>query len=121
MSPKKCFLLIEPDEAVRTAISSLIDQQNWSVIAKKNARSLEKSLNEECLLGVVCESSLSDMKATDVLKTCMLKKVPVIFLGHEREVQSSVDLIHSGAVDFLEKPFPQARLINALQRISAHQ
>ena len=67
---------------------------------------------------MVCESSLPDKTARNVLKTGQGNNVPVIFLGHKREIQDAVDLIHMGAKDFLEKPFPQERLLRLLNGLT---
>ena len=68
---------------------------------------------------VLCESLLPDVAARDVLTRCQLRGIPIIFLGHGREVQDAVDLVRLGAIDFLEKPFPQSRLLDVLREVHA--
>ena len=43
--------------------------------------------------------------------------VPVVFTGHDLPLQGAVDLIRQGAMDFLDKPFPQSRLLDLLERL----
>jgi FixJ family two-component response regulator len=47
--------------------------------------------------------------------------MPVVFTGHDLPLQGAVDLIRQGAVDFLDKPFPQSRLLELLNRLSGGQ
>lgn len=115
---KDQVILVEPDEAVREAISSLLKQHGWRVSAHAEAGSLDILLNSHDPLALICESALQDMTAKQVLKLCKSKEIPAIFLGHKREIQDAVDLIHMGAKDYLEKPFPQDRLLRLLNGLA---
>jgi DNA-binding NtrC family response regulator len=112
------IILIEPDEAVRAAIASLLKQDGWEINARANASELKDVLSELAPFALICESALQDITARQVLRACKANDVPVIFLGHKREIQEAVDLIHMGASDFLEKPFPQDRLLRLLNSLS---
>jgi DNA-binding NtrC family response regulator len=114
----KLIVLLEPDEAVRTAISSLLKQHGWQVDARAAANGLGTMLGNEHPVALVCESALPDITAGQVLKISQGSGIPVIFLGHKREIQEAVDLIHLGARDFLEKPFPQDRLLRMLNSLT---
>lgn len=111
-------ILVEPDEAVREAISSLLKQHGWRVGAHAEAGNLNVLLENHIPLALISESALQDMTAMQVLKACKSKQIPAIFLGHKREIQDAVDLIHMGAKDFLEKPFPQDRLLRLLNSLA---
>ena len=113
------ILLIEPDEAVRAAISSLLKQHGWKVSAHAVAGELETLFSDSHPVALICESTLPDITAQQVLETSKERGIPVIFLGHRREIQHAVDLIHLGARDFMEKPFPQDRLLRLLNSLTA--
>lgn len=110
--------LIEPDEAVRSALTTLLEDQGWEVHALASGEHLEETLTAFTPVAVVCESSLPDQTAASVLDRCRAHRVPVVFLGHKTEVQSAVDLVRMGAEDFLEKPFPQSRLLALLKDLA---
>lgn len=110
--------LVEPDEAVRSALTTLLEGRGWTVLALEDGRDLGASLARLSPVAVVSESTLPDMSATSVLDECRRFRVPVVFLGHQTEVQSAVDLVRMGARDFLEKPFPQARLLSLLDSLA---
>jgi FixJ family two-component response regulator len=44
-----------------------------------------------------------------------------VFTGHDLPLQGAVDLIRQGAIDFLDKPFPQFRLVDLLDRLANRQ
>lgn len=117
-SEHNLIILVEPDEAVRSAISALIRQHGWRVDAYESAGNLALVLRSKHPATLICESELPDMEADDVLETGIQEGIPVIFLGHKREIQHAVDLIQMGARDFLEKPFPQERLLKTLSTLS---
>lgn len=108
------ILLLEPDEAVRDALASLLSQHGWQIEARSEAGELADDLAGLSPSVLVAESNLPDMAATELLDLCKTAQVPVIFLGHRREIQHAVDLMRRGATDFLEKPFPQKRLLEVL-------
>lgn len=110
--------LVEPDDAVRTALTTLLEGRGWRVLALENGANLDTALGSNTPVAVVCESTLPDMTAVNVLDACRRYHVPVVFLGHQTQVQNAVDLVRMGARDFLEKPFPQARLLSLLENLA---
>lgn len=108
------LLLLEPDEAVRAALASLLRQHGWQIEARSEAGGVAEDLAGLAPKVLVAESNLPDMTADELLDLCNDAQVPVIFLGHRHEIQHAVDLMRHGATDFLEKPFPQKRLLEVL-------
>ena len=113
----KNVVLIEPDKAVRAALNTLLQGLGWRVTALKTGQRLESVLGNSNISAIISESDLPDQLATAVLELGEAQKIPVIFLGHSQQVQDAVDLMRLGAKDFLEKPFPQARLIRLLDSL----
>jgi DNA-binding NtrC family response regulator len=118
---KGVVVLIEPDQNVRDALGVLLRGENWDVIALKDCLELAAVLDKEQLLAVISESSLPDCTPQHILEQCNLRHVPVIFTGHEMSLQGAVDLIRQGATDFLDKPFPQGRLVSLLNALFTGQ
>jgi len=113
----KNLVLVEPNHAVRSALKTLLQGLGWRVIALKTGRRLDSVLGKTDITAIISESSLPDRLATAVLELGRAQEIPVIFLGHQQQVQDAVDLMRLGAKDFLEKPFPQARLIRSLDSL----
>ena len=115
---KELVILLEPDEAVRSAISSLLKQHGWQIEARGTAGDLDAAFREHAPVALICESTLPGITSRQVLEVGNDNSVPVIFLGHRREIQEAVDLIHLGARDYMEKPFPQDRLLRILNSLT---
>lgn len=111
-------VLIEPDESVRDALTTLLRGEEWQVSVVQHCGDLTGAISAEKVAAVVSESSLPDCTPEDILKQCSEKGVPVIFTGHSLSLQGAVDLIRQGASDFLDKPFPQGRLVDLLNEIA---
>jgi DNA-binding NtrC family response regulator len=114
-------ILIEPDASVRDALVILLRGEGWSVNCLDQCSQLAAALESELVVAVISESSLPDCTPQEILELCNSKKIPVIFTGHELSLQGAVDLIRQGASDFLDKPFPQGRLVDLLNDMSTRQ
>lgn len=109
------LLLNEPDESVRDALTILLEGENWSVLNATACDDLVAAVESGGVTAVISESSLPDCTPGEILERCKKYGVPVVFTGHDLPLQGAVDLIRQGAVDFLDKPFPQSRLLDLLK------
>jgi DNA-binding NtrC family response regulator len=120
-SKKGVVVLIEPDTSVRDALVTLLHGEGWAVNCLDQCTELANALKEEGMIAVISESSLPDCTPQEILEWCNARKIPVIFTGHDLSLQGAVDLIRQGASDFLDKPFPQGRLVDLLNDMSTRQ
>ena len=114
-------LLNETDASVRDALTVLLEGEGWQVNIAENCAALVKAASREDVVAIVSESSLPDCTPEEILKACQKFGKPVIFTGHDLPVQGAVDLIRQGAMDFLDKPFPQSRLLDLLAKLDKGQ
>jgi DNA-binding NtrC family response regulator len=114
-------VLIEPDDSVRHALTVLLEGENWRVDCLDACDQLSSAIEQQSVLAVISESSLPDCTPQEILERCSRLDMPVIFTGHDLPLQGAVDLIRQGATDFLDKPFPQARLLDLLDRLFNRQ
>ena len=111
---KGVVILIEPDASVRDALSLLMQSEGWSVKSLNQCAGLAEAILADAVIAVVSESHLPDCTPQEILEQCKKVGLPVIFTGHDLSLQGAVDLIRQGATDFLDKPFPQGRLLDLL-------
>lgn len=111
------LLLNEPDESVRDALTVLLEGRGWTVNCASNCEQMVETLESCAVTAVISESNLPGCRPEEILERCKAFDVPVIFTGHDLPLQGAVDLIRQGAIDFLDKPFPQARLLDLLDRL----
>ena len=111
---KGVVILIEPDASVRDALSLLMQSEGWSVNCLDRCTELAAAILADAVIAVISESNLPDCTPQEILEQCKKAGLPVIFTGHDLSLQGAVDLIRQGASDFLDKPFPQGRLLDLL-------
>lgn len=110
-------MLNEPDASVRDALTVLLEGEGWTVNSVSRCEELKQAARSDDVIAVISESSLPDCTPQELLETCKAFGMPVIFTGHDLPLQGAVDLIRQGAMDFLDKPFPQSRLLDLLARL----
>ena len=115
------LVLIEPDVSVRDALVLLLREKGWKVLAAGDCEQLRATVAGGGLTAVISESTLPDCAPGEILELCSEHDLPVVFTGHDLPLQGAVDLIRQGAIDFLDKPFPQSRLLDLLDRLADRQ
>jgi len=115
------LVLFEPDASVRDAITLLLTGAGWTVHCVESCKGLMAAVEQGGLTALVSEATVPDCSAQQVLELGDMQDLPVIFTGHDLPLQAAVDLIRQGAVDFLDKPFPQSRLLDLLDRLAKGQ
>jgi two-component system response regulator FixJ len=129
VSEKGLLVLIEPDPSVRDALSVLLRSAGWTIRCVHDCLELRDLIEGSGdgrgaaagIAAVISESRLPDCTPEEILQLSSAHGLPVVFTGHDLPLQAAVDLIRQGAVDFLDKPFPQSRLLDLLERFSTRQ
>jgi len=115
--PPNALVLIEPDSNILDALSRLLQGVGWVVESSKGLDDLGEELEKHEVTAVISEASVPGCEPGEILNSCARHHVPVIFTGHDVSPQAAVDLMQKGALDFLEKPFSQSRLLDLLNRL----
>lgn len=102
-------------------MSVLLQTHGWAVINARDCDDIKAEVESPGVIALISESSLPDCSPDDILQYCSKLGRPVIFTGHDLPLQGAVDLIRKGATDFLDKPFPQSRLLDLLDRLVNRQ
>lgn len=110
--------IVDDDREVRAALSRLFAAAGYPVQAFESAG---RFLNEQdadvpgCLLLDVCLPGLSGMELQRALIGSPSAR-PIVFLTGMGDIQTSVNAMKAGAVDFLTKPIDVERLIGAVDQ-----
>jgi len=111
-------LVIEDDEASRSAIAQALREHNHTVFeAADGAAGLEMA-TAETLDAIVLDLMLPRMDGIDLLET--LRKwstIPVIITSAKQTENDRVELLDMGADDYLTKPFTVRELLARLRAV----
>lgn len=110
------IVLIEDDESVRRAISTLLRSVGLNVAAFDSVKAYQESEHSrqpDCLILDVCLPGRSGLDfQADLLQTGI--RYPIIFISGNADVQMSVRAMKAGAIEFLTKPVRHQDLLSAV-------
>jgi two-component system response regulator FixJ len=117
MSETNLVHVIDDDEAVRDSLSFLLRAADFNVVAHQSATQFLTTLTRDVDGCVITDVRMPDMSGLDLLRelrsqSCM---VPVIVMTGHGDIQLAVEAMKAGAVDFLEKPFDDERVLAAVR------
>jgi FixJ family two-component response regulator len=119
MLPEPTVFLIDDDEAVCTAIATLLESVGLRTEPFASTREFLKEQQDAqahgCLVLDVRLRGASGLEFQRELAAAGLN-IPIIFLSGHADIPMTVQAMKAGAVDFLTKPFRDQDLLDAIQR-----
>src|ERR1700757_2941099 len=117
MTTKGHVYVIDDDEAMRDSLNFLLDSSGFSVGLFETAQGFLDALPGLAFGCVVSDVRMPGLDGIELLKRMKATQSPfpiVIMTGHG-DVPLAVEAMKLGAVDFLEKPFEDDRLIGMIE------
>lgn len=121
VTSKGTIFLVDDDEALRRATQRLLQACGFQVRSYPSAEAFLRAFDERqpgCLLLDLRMNGLSGLELQQMLLERGDAPPIVFFTGHADEAARS-HAMEKGAVEFLEKPVREERLIEALERALA--
>lgn len=117
MSETNLVHVIDDDEAVRDSLSFLLRAADFNVVVHQSATHFLKTLSRDIDGCVITDVRMPDMSGLDLLRELRSQSclVPVIVMTGHGDIQLAVEAMKSGAIDFLEKPFDDERVLAAVR------
>jgi two-component system, LuxR family, response regulator FixJ len=117
MSHRRKVYVIDDDEAMRDSLNFLLSSANFNVTLYQSAQNFIDSVSSLDFGCVVSDVRMPGLDGIELLKRlkavrCMF---PVIIMTGHGDVALAVEAMKLGAVDFLEKPFEDDRLIGMIE------
>jgi two-component system response regulator FixJ len=124
MPRKGHVYVIDDDPAMRDSLEFLLDAADYSVTLYESALSFLDSMPSLPFGCIVSDVRMPGMDGMDLLKQLKSERarLPVVMMTGHGDVPLAVEAMKLGAIDFIEKPFEDERLIGmidaALQQAS---
>ncbi|MBC7580287.1 response regulator FixJ [Tardiphaga sp.] len=116
MSPEDTVYVIDDDPAMRDSLEFLLESAGFSVTLFESAPVFLEKLPAIKFGCVVSDIRMPGINGMDLLRELKTKRadLPIIIMTGHGDIPLAVEAIKLGALDFLEKPFEDERLIGAI-------
>jgi len=119
MNPSDAIVfVVDDDSSVCTSLKRLLKSAGWDVATFASAREFLDYNHPEKPSCVILDIRLPDLSGLDLQDQMAAAglSMPIIFITGHGTVPMSVRAMKAGAVDFLEKPFDQKILFDAVKK-----
>ncbi len=116
MSPNRTVYVIDDDPAMRDSLDFLLDSAGFKVTLFDSALSFLDAIPGLGFGCVVSDVRMPGLDGIDLLKRLKddKKLLPVIIMTGHGDIPLAVEAMKLGAIDFLEKPFEDERLLTTI-------
>ena len=115
--------LIDDDEAMRTSLSFLLDSAGLPNAVYASAEAFLDTICDDAKGCVITDIRMPGMSGMELVAHLKSKgaQIPVVVITGHGDVPLAVEAMKNGVVDFLEKPFDDDVLLEAIRKALADQ
>lgn len=124
LPPENCLVhVVDDDAALRRSLRFLLESLDWGVRLHASAEELLSVIvpptQPTCLLLDIRMPTMSGLELQQVLHSRGLH-LPIVFMTGHADVSMAVQAMKFGAVDFIEKPFKDQVMLDAVAAAIRH-
>lgn len=107
MNTQPTVFIVDDDEAIREAVSWLLESADFKVACYESAQAFLTDFNMNQTGCLLLDIRLPQMNGLELLKNLITQEctLPVIMLSGHGDIAMAVRAMKDGAFDFIEKPF----------------
>jgi FixJ family two-component response regulator len=117
MTTKGAIFVVEDDPAVREMLSIVLKAAGYDVVCFWNGAALFAAVRERCPVCILLDVYMPGESGLEILDTLQTNKcaAPIFVMSGQGTIAMAVASLHSGAVDFMEKPFHGTELVGRIE------
>src|SRR5262245_4024630 len=121
MVPDAAVYVVDDDESVRRSLARLIRSVGLHVETFPSAREFLGAVRAECPSCLILDLRLPGASGLELQSALgdVVRTLPIIFISGVATVPASVRAMKGGALDFLQKPFDEAELLDRIRQALA--
>lgn len=114
------ILVIEDDEVVRTLVQRVLQKNNYTVSVAAEAEEGERLADSQQFDCIILDLALPDKNGLEVCKDLRARgnQTPILILSARKNIDTKVTGLHSGADDYLTKPFDNKELLARIEAVT---
>lgn len=117
MDEEKKLLVIDDEPAIREGVRRILEGESYTVETFGSGQAALERLKQEAFDLVITDLKMPGLSGMDVLRS--IKEIhpdlPVIFITGYSSVDSAVEVMKLGAVDYIAKPFTPDEMIKVIK------
>lgn len=116
------ILVVDDERDIRRALEFVLTREGYEVDTASNGKEAVEKIKKEDVSLVLTDLRMEGMDGFDVLKKTleMDSSCPVIIMTAYGSIESAVDAMKRGAVDYIVKPFIHEELKLTIKRVLEH-
>jgi two-component system response regulator FixJ len=110
--------VVDDDESAREALAFLLEAADFEVRSHVSALALLDALPLGGAGCVITDMRMPDMTGLELVRELNARgcRTPIIMITGHGDIPLAVEAMRAGVVDFIEKPFGEARILDAVAR-----
>ncbi|NQE63758.1 response regulator FixJ [Caulobacter sp. RHG1] len=110
--------VVDDDESARESLAFLLESADFEVVSYASAPAFLEALANASPGVIITDVRMPEMSGQElVARLGALKvKMPIVMITGHGDIPMAVEAMRSGVVDFIEKPFSESRMLDALGR-----
>jgi len=121
--PKKgTVYVVDDDEAVRDSLQWLLEGKDYRVRCFESAEVFLDRYDPKEVACLIVDVRMEGMSGLDLQNRLVENHspLPVVFITGHGDVPMAVDTMKKGAMDFIQKPFDEVKLVSLIERMLNH-
>ena len=120
------ILLVDDETKILNALASALRKEGHEVVATGSAREAQRLLGQRLFDVLVVDNLMPELTGTDLIRelvstTAVGDRPQILMMTAHATVESAIEAMKLGALDYLQKPFEVDELLVVVNRALEHQ
>ena len=126
MTARGTLLLVDDEQKIRRVLGQALRAEGHDVLEAASARDAQRILAERAVDVLIIDNLMPDMTGLDLIKelvasTPETERPQILMMTAHATIESAIEAMKLGALDFLQKPFEVDELLVVVRRALDHQ
>jgi two-component system response regulator AtoC len=120
------LLLVDDEQKIRRVLGEALRAEGHDVIEAASGRDAQRVLGERSVDVLICDNLMPDMTGLDIIRELVAsmaepERPQILMMTAHATVESAIEAMKLGALDYLQKPFEVDELLVVVRRALDHQ